>query len=147
LQGDSYTFTAQNARFTVACKECERPRLIYGKSMLTERHKVQLALLLSNYEFTCGSPITPPDHPLHVALQKHHQIILYMWLSKNTTRSSFTCGSPITPPDHPLHGKLIVHLNIDCSSCMETSYYSSNLVRPDVCYYCGCINGDIILQF
>jgi hypothetical protein len=30
---------------------------------------------------------------------------------------------------------------------METSYYSSNLVRPDVCYYCGCINGDIILQF
>ena len=109
MQGDSYTFTAQNARFTVACKECERPRLIYGKSMLTERHKVQLALLLSNYEFTCGSPITPPDHPLH--------------------------------------GKLIVHLNIDCSSCMETSYYSSNLVRPDVCYYCGCINGDIILQF
>ena len=34
-----------------------------------------------------------------------------------------------------------------CGVLMETSYYSSNLVRLDVCYYCGCINGDIILQF
>ena len=102
MQGDSHTFTAQNAMFTVACKECEKRRLIYGKSKLTGRHKVQLALLLLNYEFTCGFPITPPDHPLH--------------------------------------GKLLVQLNIDCSSCMETSYYSSNLARLDVClYYCGGI--------
>jgi hypothetical protein len=29
-----------------------------------------------------------------------------------------------------------------CGGLMETSYYRSYLGRLDVCYYCGCINGD-----
>jgi hypothetical protein len=29
---------------------------------------------------------------------------------------------------------------------METSYYSSNLVRLDVCYYCGGINAEVDLE-
>lgn len=105
LNCDSFTFTGQNARFTVICKECEKPRLIYGKSKLNERQKVQLALLLSEYEYSCGSPITTPGHNLH--------------------------------------GKLLVRLNIDCSSCMETSYYSANLDRLDICYYCGASGAEI----
>lgn len=53
LQGETSVFTAQNARYTTMCIECDKPRFIYGKSKLTERQKVQLALLLSSYDFTC----------------------------------------------------------------------------------------------
>lgn len=55
----------------------------------------------------------------------------------------YSCGSPITTPGHNLHGKLLVRLNIDCSSCMETSYYSANLDRLDICYYCGASGAEI----
>jgi hypothetical protein len=58
-------FTAQKAAGTVDCKECGKPRLIYSKFKLTERYKLQLAMLVSEYEYTCGSPLTPPTHPLH----------------------------------------------------------------------------------
>lgn len=62
------------------CIECDKPRLIYGKSKLTERQKVQLALLLSSYDFTCGSPLTPPQHSLH---------------GKLVTKMNINCGSPM----------------------------------------------------
>lgn len=61
LQGETSVFTAQNVRYTTMCIECNKPGLIYGKSKVTERQKVQLALLLSNYDFTCGSSLTPPQ--------------------------------------------------------------------------------------
>ena len=66
LQGEASVFTAQNARYTTTCTECEKPRLIYGKSKLTERQEVQLAILLSDFEYTCGSPVTPPSTPCMV---------------------------------------------------------------------------------
>lgn len=62
------------------CIECDKLRLIYGKSKLTERQKVQLALLLSSYDFTCGSPLTPPQHSLH---------------GKLVTKMNINCGSPM----------------------------------------------------
>ena len=33
-----------------------------------------------------------------------------------------------------------------CGVLMETSYYSSNLVRLDVCYYCWGINAEVDLE-
>ena len=59
---NDFTFTEQNARFTVVCKECEKPRLIYGKSKFAERHeKMQLDPILSEFAHSCGSPITIPE--------------------------------------------------------------------------------------
>ena len=99
LKGDASTFTGQNARLTVECKECKKPRVIYSKVKLTDRYKLQIAILCSEYDYTCGSPLTPPEHPLH--------------------------------------GKTLVRLNIDCTSPIETGYYSSKMSRGDLCYYCG----------
>ena len=65
LTGDAFIYTAQNARFTAECTECGKPRVLYGKVKLTERYKYQLALLLSEFEYSCGAPLTSPDNILH----------------------------------------------------------------------------------
>lgn len=80
LQGETSVFTAQNVRYTTMCIECNKPGLIYGKSKVTDRQKVQLALLLSNYDFTCGSSLTPPQQYLH---------------GKRVTKMNIYCGSPM----------------------------------------------------
>jgi len=59
LTGAVSLYTAQNARFTVECTECGKQRVMYGKSKQTERYKSQLGLLLSEYQYTCGAPLTP----------------------------------------------------------------------------------------
>ncbi|XP_052781350.1 uncharacterized protein LOC128217930 [Mya arenaria] len=109
LLGDASVYTAQNARTSIECVECNKPRLVYSKSRLNERTKLQLALALSEGDYTCGSPLTTPEHPLH--------------------------------------GKMFVRMNIDCSSPMETSYfscihYSSDIAQTDRCYYCGVTGAD-----
>jgi len=60
----SSVLTAQNAHSVTECVECSKPRVIYSKAKLTERQKTMLALLLSEYEYSCGSPVTPPSHAL-----------------------------------------------------------------------------------
>ena len=64
LQGDSSVYTAQNARMIINCIECQKPRVIYSKSKLTERQAMQCALMLSEYDYSCGSPVCPPHNPL-----------------------------------------------------------------------------------
>ena len=59
LTGDVSLYTAQNARFTVECTECGKQRVMYGKSKQTERYNSQLGLLLSEYQYTCGAPLSP----------------------------------------------------------------------------------------
>src|SRR5207249_4390424 len=57
LEADSSIYTVQNSHSTVLCTECRKPRVIYYiKSQLTGRHLTQLALLLSEFDYTCGSP-------------------------------------------------------------------------------------------
>ncbi|WAQ96968.1 hypothetical protein MAR_029658 [Mya arenaria] len=62
---DASIFTAQNARYSVECVECTKPRVLYAKSKLTERQQMQLITLLSEDEYTCGSFITVPNSSLH----------------------------------------------------------------------------------
>ena len=62
---DSSVFTAQNAQVICECVECRKPRVIYSKNKLTERQKMQMALVMSEYEYSCGAPATPPGHGLH----------------------------------------------------------------------------------
>lgn len=77
---ESAMYTAQNARATIACTECSKPRVVYGKQKMSQRQQVLLASLMSEFEYTCGSPLTSPGSALH---------------SKYTTRPGMFCNTPI----------------------------------------------------
>ena len=62
--------------------------IIYCKYKLTERQAVSLSILLSEYEYSCGDPITPPRHNDNL-------------LGKVVTRSDLQC---LTPIEIPLYG-------------------------------------------
>ena len=57
--------TAQTARLLTECVECQKTRVVYGRSQLSEWQKTMFAMLLSQLDYTCGSHITPPSHSLH----------------------------------------------------------------------------------
>ncbi|WAR05310.1 hypothetical protein MAR_020679 [Mya arenaria] len=58
-------YTAQHARATIECTECRKPRVIYGKQKMSSREEVSFAILVSEFDYTCGAPITPPESSLH----------------------------------------------------------------------------------
>lgn len=60
----SKLFCAQYARLGITCVECRKPRVIYSKKSLNERKKVELCLAYSEYDYTCGAPLLPPEHPM-----------------------------------------------------------------------------------
>lgn len=63
---DAGMYTAQNARALIECVECRKPHIVYCRGTTwCSRYRLELALLLSENDFTCGSPITPPGHMLH----------------------------------------------------------------------------------
>ena len=57
--------TAQTARLLIECVECRKTRVAYVRRQLSERQKTTFAMLLSQFDYTCGSHITPPSHSLH----------------------------------------------------------------------------------
>lgn len=65
---DASTFTAQHARAVVNCIECTKPRVIYARHRLTDRQSTALTIYLSEVEYSCGSPLIPPNHPLEKVL-------------------------------------------------------------------------------
>lgn len=77
---DPSLMTLQNARSTVGCIECRKPRVLYSKHMLTGRQQTALALLLSDVEYSCGGPFSAPGHSLHGVV---------------TARLPLHCGDPI----------------------------------------------------
>jgi hypothetical protein len=81
--GKNSMCTAQCARSSVTCIECRKPRVIYSKLKLSERQNVSLALLLSEFDYTCGAPLTPPRHSLH---------------GRVMCRDNLTCIMPIEIP-------------------------------------------------
>ena len=72
--------TAQNARSTVECVECRKPRVLYSTHKLTERQQTTLVLLVSEYEYSCGAPVTTPESTLH---------------GKVVIRPQLTCAAPV----------------------------------------------------
>ncbi|CAL4131250.1 unnamed protein product, partial [Meganyctiphanes norvegica] len=62
---DSSMCTGQNARAVATCTECRKPRVVYSRTALSETHRVTLAILLSEFDYTCGAPLTPPDSSLY----------------------------------------------------------------------------------
>ena len=58
-------FTGQNARVLVECVDCRKPRVVHSTTRLSERQKLGLAIVFSEYEYSCGSEVVPPEHSLH----------------------------------------------------------------------------------
>lgn len=58
-------FSVQYARMTISCAECGKSRVLFMKNRLSSRQQVQMALLLSQVDYTCGAPLTTPGHALH----------------------------------------------------------------------------------
>ena len=83
LETPTIPLTAQTARATTECTECRKPRVVYAKSKLTERQQTQLLLLLSSFDYTCGSPVTPPEHNLSKVV---------------CIRTNITCASSVEVP-------------------------------------------------
>ena len=78
--GGASPYTAQNARLTVMCHECRKPRVIYSKRSLSESQKGTLVLAISDFEFTCGAPVLPPKSRLSKTVQ---------------VRAGLVCGVPV----------------------------------------------------
>ena len=95
----------------VQCVDCIKPRIIYSKSKLTERQKVQLALTLSEYEYTCGSPVIPPAHTLS---------------GKVFTRLSLTCESII---ELPYYSAAIARIDLCCYCAAESTNVDQELKK------------------
>ena len=80
---ESVMCSVQTARGVVECVECSKPRVVYSKLKLSERENITLATALSEYDFTCGSALLPPN----VSLSK-----------KAMLRANLSCATPIELP-------------------------------------------------
>lgn len=72
--------TVQNSRSLVSCVECSKPRVIYSRHRLTERQQTSVVIGLSEYDYTCGSMLLPPENPMFKNIM---------------TRTDITCQSPV----------------------------------------------------
>ena len=80
---DPAVCSVQNARGSVVCIDCEKPRVIYSRHKLTDRQQMTLALSMSEYDFTCGSAILPPSNDMFKTVM---------------CRTGITCETPIQLP-------------------------------------------------
>ncbi|GAQ92919.1 hypothetical protein KFL_012020010, partial [Klebsormidium nitens] len=63
-------FTAQNARDSILCTVCEKPRVVYSKFALTRVQKAALEVQEETFDYICGSPLFP-DMPSTVLRPAH----------------------------------------------------------------------------
>ena len=52
-------------RVLVECVDCRKPLVVHSTTRLSERQKLGLAIVFSEYEYSCGSEVVPPEHSLH----------------------------------------------------------------------------------
>ncbi|KAG1678702.1 hypothetical protein GQR58_013243 [Nymphon striatum] len=95
-ENDRLENTAQNARYMVTCIDCRKPRLLYSTNKLTERQSVQDAMALSEYDYTCGSPVFLPNSPLKNKLHvrehiSYEDIIEIPYYTANLNRVDLCC--------------------------------------------------------
>ena len=99
---------------------------IYGTTT-TEDDRPSLATALACVE--CNKPRCVYSPSLLTPAQKTALVRL-----KGPEESTFTCGSPIAMEPSPF----VVRQGLQCSSPMETQYYSAKTCKfPDVCFHCG----------
>lgn len=61
----------QTARAILVCSDCERPRLLFAKTILTLDQNDQLKSALASLQYTCGSPLFEVGHPLETVIMQH----------------------------------------------------------------------------
>ena len=133
-------YTGQNARAIIECIECRKPRVIYSSSAAwCSRYKLELTILLSEHDYTCGSPITPPGHALHGKLfvRLEMSCASYIELSYYSTPNAIGnkpglclfCATDNTPRDHNLTLKFKTVLPV-CETCKPEEWVRGYLLAP-----------------
>ena len=79
----SAIFTAQNARTSITCIECNKPRVLYSKVALSNRQIINLENTVAATDYTCGAPILPENNHMY---------------EKVKIRENLGCASPIEFP-------------------------------------------------
>lgn len=117
-------FTAQCARGVVNCEECSKPRMFYSRLKLSSRQSLQLSLVLSELDYTCGSPLLPESHSLSKTVQARLAIscgdaIEFTFYSSAMGRADTCsyCGSLGASLDHDLCAKYKTVLPC-CQTCL-----------------------------
>lgn len=128
---DSLMCSVQTARSIVTCIECTKPRVIYSRQKLSERQNVSVVISLSEYDYTCGSALLPPSHPLA------HKIMC---------RDNLSCATPV---EIPFYGSGIGRLDICCFCGTEGGEVDTELKRKyktvlPICHTCR-ENGKLLI--
>lgn len=57
--------TAQRVHDVIICSECSKPRCIFSNNKLSAQEQCLLDQVKENNDYSCGSPLVPPEHDLH----------------------------------------------------------------------------------
>jgi hypothetical protein len=61
----------QTARAILFCLDCERPRLLFARTILSLDQNELLQSALESLQYTCGSPLFVEGHPLENVIMQH----------------------------------------------------------------------------
>ena len=56
---------AAKVRYTIKCRDCEKPRVVYAGAQLDAEKLAEVKKAADSLLYTCGSPLFPSGHPLH----------------------------------------------------------------------------------
>eukprot|EP00117_Sycon_ciliatum_P036009 scpid89440/ scgid4021/ len=115
----------QRLHGTVTCCECDTPRGIFSQQKLTAVEMAALERVKEAVEYTCGSPITAEDGPLHgkVFVQQNlrcadHVEFAYYACPRKLPDICCHCGSASAMRDPELVAKFKVVLPV-CATCQK----------------------------
>ena len=103
--------SAQTDRATIVCVECQKPRVIYSNTKLSQRQEVLLAINMSEYEYTCGSHLFPPS--------------CERLLQTLTLRPQLTCAQPV---ELPFYGAELGRKDL-CCHCAAPNAFTDPLLK------------------
>ena len=92
--------------------ECRKPRVIYSRHRLTERQQTSVAVAMSEFDYTYGSVLLPPENP--------------MYNNKIMCRSELTCETPVDL-QHYTSGLELIDLCVHCAT--ETGEVNADLKK------------------
>ena len=104
-------FSKQYARLVIQCVECRKPRLVYSWRRLGTRQELALILAMSEYDYTCGAPILPPDNQL---------------VKLCITKPNLTCAMTV---QIPYYSSGIGRLDICCHCGIEEAHINEALKK------------------
>ena len=58
----------------------------------------------------------------------------------------YSCGGALVDEDHHMRHSVVVRRQLNCSSPMETTYYSAHIQLPQACTYCGGTSDSLLKE-